>query len=92
MWKRAVIAVVFALAITPAMASDSNALATALAPASCVPSGGRASDDVKHLSVRVASLEQRVERMGKPGSTGAEQQRAAVEERQAEFLKHVWTN
>jgi outer membrane murein-binding lipoprotein Lpp len=93
--KRALIAVVLALAVSPAFASDvgtGTLLASAVVPARDVSSVSRGASDVHGLVARVDSLEQRVDQLSSV-QTCEQQERAAVaREREAEFLRHVWTD
>jgi TolA-binding protein len=93
--KRALIAVVLALAVSPAFASDVRAgtlLASAVVPVRDVSSVSRGASDVHGLAARVDSLEQKVDQLSSV-QTCEQQERAAVaQEREAEFLRHVWTD
>jgi hypothetical protein len=95
MWKRAVLAVVLALAVSPALASDVRTgplLASAVVPARDVSNVSRASADGDGLAARVDSLEQRVHRLCSARTCEQRERASIAQERQAEFLRHVWTD
>jgi hypothetical protein len=93
MWKRAVTAVILALAISPALASESagSRLAAAVR-ASDVSSASQALTDARRPSTRPDSSERKIDEPSQSTLTGDEPSRAALAETQGEFLKAVWTN
>jgi|RifCSP16_2_1023846.scaffolds.fasta_scaffold80209_2 outer membrane murein-binding lipoprotein Lpp len=95
MWRRALIAVVLVLAVSPALASDVKTgplLAAAVVRAGDVASVSRAAADVHGLSARVDSLEQRVHQLSSTPTCEQQERAALAREREAEFLRHVWTD
>jgi len=94
MWRRALIAVVLVLAVSPALASDvkTGPLLAAAVVRGDVASVSRAAADVHGLSARVDSLEQRVHQLSSTPTCEQQERAALAREREAEFLRHVWTD